>query len=509
MRLIVIGRDPSQAEIILNNDYISNYHAEIIQMDNGDIFIVDKSTNGTFVNGVRLISGKETPVKMGDHITFTELGIPLDWSMIPPLTFPKNVKQLKSIGSHYMNAIVIKGGGVSRFHATIRQMTDGKWYICDHSKNGTKVNGRNIPKNQYVKLKKGDDIQCGGVSVENPIPRPKALTWVLGVVAAACVVALAVFGLSKIDGRKTLTDQEIIAMYDNSVVLMVSEYHFEVTCGTLSIEELPDPDSWNRRSQRFTRPLYDKFIISGDEISEFTGDNSILSTGTGFFIGTAGNIVTNRHVAKPWEGDKINYGASAVTIEEAAEDYFRSKLTALYEMGVSEALPYISQVEVHGVLDNMIIVPNGKYFNNHSTISCAEVISSSEEEDLSIFKILSDQMPYNVTPVPLKKIKSVEPQKGEHLLTIGFPMGLSLLDNLEKTEIQANATTGSITRNDNRYRFGIDAASRPGASGSPIFDNHGNLIGILNSGISSTQGFNFGIKATYLNSLIETSGINK
>ena len=36
MKLIVIGRDPHQAEIVFPNEYVSNYHAEIIQLDNGD-----------------------------------------------------------------------------------------------------------------------------------------------------------------------------------------------------------------------------------------------------------------------------------------------------------------------------------------------------------------------------------------------------------------------------------------------------------------------------------------
>lgn len=33
-------------------------------------------------------------------------------------------------------------------------MSDKKWYIQDHSRNGTTVNGQPIPSNQDIKLKK-------------------------------------------------------------------------------------------------------------------------------------------------------------------------------------------------------------------------------------------------------------------------------------------------------------------------------------------------------------------
>ena len=153
MRLTVIGRNPQDANIVLNSQYISNYHAEIIQLDNGDIFLVDKSTNGTYLNGTKLTPGKEVAIRRGDSILFAD--VPLDWSLIDEIRIPKDVKQIMSIGSHYMNTINVQGPNVSRFHATIRKMADGKWYICDHSKNGTTVNGIRIQKDRYVLLKKG------------------------------------------------------------------------------------------------------------------------------------------------------------------------------------------------------------------------------------------------------------------------------------------------------------------------------------------------------------------
>ena len=64
------------------------------------------------------------------------------------------------------------------------------------------------------------------------------------------------------------------------------------------------------------------------------------------------------------------------------------------------------------------------------------------------------------------------------------------------------AHSGKITQECTKYSFGFDAASYGGASGSPIFNAKGQLIGVLNSGVSKSQGFNYGIKATHVKELL-------
>ena len=62
MRLLKIGRAPEN-DIVLSSQYASNFHAELYLLDNGDILLVDVgSSNGTFVNGAKVTSGKEVAV---------------------------------------------------------------------------------------------------------------------------------------------------------------------------------------------------------------------------------------------------------------------------------------------------------------------------------------------------------------------------------------------------------------------------------------------------------------
>jgi uncharacterized membrane-anchored protein YitT (DUF2179 family) len=50
-------------------------------MKNGKIFITDHSTNGTFVNGIKITPDVDFPVKRGNRISFAN-EVELDWKLI-------------------------------------------------------------------------------------------------------------------------------------------------------------------------------------------------------------------------------------------------------------------------------------------------------------------------------------------------------------------------------------------------------------------------------------------
>lgn len=65
-----IGRD-SKNEIVIDNTYISSFHAELVWKSEGSYELIDlKSANGTYVNGQRI---ERCEVKSGDKIRFGQL----------------------------------------------------------------------------------------------------------------------------------------------------------------------------------------------------------------------------------------------------------------------------------------------------------------------------------------------------------------------------------------------------------------------------------------------------
>ena len=93
---------------------------------------------------------------------------------------------------------------------------------------------------------------------------------------------------------------------------------------------------------------------------------------------------------------------------------------------------------------------------------------------------------------------------------MGFPHLYTLQDvhrfeRFQEKPLQATGASGIITMNNDKYNYTFDAASYHGASGSPIFDKKGKLIGVVANGISEAQGYNGGVKAKYITRLIQST----
>lgn len=69
---LLVGRDESLANLVINDPYISRSHAAILH-EKGGFYVQDlNSKNGTFLNGKRLEAGKCSlrPLEHGDRIRF-------------------------------------------------------------------------------------------------------------------------------------------------------------------------------------------------------------------------------------------------------------------------------------------------------------------------------------------------------------------------------------------------------------------------------------------------------
>lgn len=81
--LYSIGRD-SECDIIIYDDenIVSRRHATLRVTKGGKYYLSDQSMNGTYVNGIRMRSGVEIPVRREDTISFAHVA-DLDWRLIP------------------------------------------------------------------------------------------------------------------------------------------------------------------------------------------------------------------------------------------------------------------------------------------------------------------------------------------------------------------------------------------------------------------------------------------
>lgn len=495
MKLLVIGTD-SNCQIRLHSQFVSGYHAEILLLDNGEILLTDKgSRNGTYLNDQKLQPNRDIPIKRGDNIRFADQM--LDWQSVPPVVIDPDIKEMRGIGTNFRNKYQLQGEKVSRYHATLSRRKDKKWYIQDHSKNGTTINGKAIPSNQNVRLKRGDIILCAGVSVPNPYGDSPSVNLrpVLWGVLSILILLGCVFAFYSLDGcggntqktikAKPMSDKEIYDKYKNSIVLLIGYYYYEVSAGNLDLKKLELPT---------------EVVVSNGKLKAVNGQraNMNIYTGTGFYVSEDGKIATNLHIVRPWLFDKE-----------------QSLISDQYKMFMSVAASenpalnaFTAQIKVEGVLSYIGMIPNGAYFSEDNLKQCRELIAhDNTENDVAILQLETKKLPDdNCTIVNIDQavVNDSDICVGSHVYTMGFPFGLSLQDLKSPKGIQLLGHGGSVTQECADYSFGFDASSYGGASGSPIFNEKGQLIGVLNAGVSKSQGFNYAIKASHVVDLLKS-----
>ena len=68
-----------------------------------------------------------------------------------------------TIGRDTSSDIVVDNKLASRHHAVIQKIKDAYFLKDENSTNGTLVNGVKVPKDKYIKLNIGDQIQIGSM----------------------------------------------------------------------------------------------------------------------------------------------------------------------------------------------------------------------------------------------------------------------------------------------------------------------------------------------------------
>ncbi len=148
-----VGRDSTRCQLLIEHPSVSGVHADFSLQD-GKVFLTDRSTNGTFVNGQRV---SVTELHDGDYITFGRYAgksLIFRTGLEPQLKVEKiNLsKDRITIGRDPSNDVVIDHPVVSKKHAEIVRR-DGKVFIVDlGSTNGSFVNGLKVKRHRLQEL---------------------------------------------------------------------------------------------------------------------------------------------------------------------------------------------------------------------------------------------------------------------------------------------------------------------------------------------------------------------
>ena len=495
MKTLKIGRS-STNNIVINDVTVSTQHAIITILDTKEVRIKDlNSLNGTYVNGKRITT--ETIITAGDVIKVGSST--LDWVKYlsekkkpSPPAFNGDVstiKRRKTIGRE-TGDIVLNYSDVSSNHAQLMENLNGEIVIADSgSTNGTYVNGQKI---SIQTLRPGDRVLIANKyplnwqnvfssSVQPPTPKPKNLKTIVisAATVAVLVVGMLLYQFLKEPGGKEQEPEiwpaeKIYAYYKKSVVMIEFAYYYQIN--------IDGARYYYGGLQQDKEGNIQPVILSQRVNPKLFG-----GTGTGFIVSNDGTIITNRHIVAPW-----NY-----------QDENEKKEINFVKKYVEALLPRVRNISVEGTMyeEYLGIFLNGTHKSEGSKIAChVRKESGSDNIDIGVIRIDTKTLPptvENIVDLTQAVVDDEDIKDGMSVYLMGFPFGEALANTSEG--IMADHQEGKISQVGDEYYFRHNAASFGGASGSPVFNQYGQLIGVHHAGLSKIgiHGYGFAIKAKY------------
>jgi S1-C subfamily serine protease len=321
------------------------------------------------------------------------------------------------------------------------------------------------------------------------------------------------------------TEVNVYEKYHKSVVLLYHEYVYKINVNNQVWYITQDPTTkqygWHSDLQKL----------------QFKPQTTF---GTGFFIDKEGHIATNKHVAynwfdsfdatyrgffEKWLTDNKVYCANQRDSTNRLITLWTNYYNTLYEYGARDSVAqtiyllkqdldkysrdetywtsligYMPQAKFEVYTIKMGYALNGSTINTYDDFKPCTVdkISNSDQIDLAIIRTNDGRTPTESGDfVDISKINPNSNIKvGDEVSMIGFNLGPQLA--ISKNGLQVQKTDGKISQQPDGDRVLYSIPALHGSSGSPIFNNEGELVAINFAGLDFTQSFNYGVLSKHL-----------
>ncbi|MEJ2203928.1 MAG: trypsin-like peptidase domain-containing protein [Gemmatimonadota bacterium] len=235
-------------------------------------------------------------------------------------------------------------------------------------------------------------------------------------------------------------------------------------------------------------PLTNAF---GHPMLSLDGDGpplEVFLTGTGFVVSADGVVVTNRHVALPWE------------VDDAAQGILRGGFQAV----MTRMVAYYP-----GIPDPLDVAVGG----------------TSEDADLAVLRPVEAP---DDEGVPFLLLAPTPPSPGEEVIVVGYPLGLRALmarsdaafvrtlrdegvtdfweqaERLSLAGFMAPLASRGIVGQVTAEKVAYDAETTSGGSGGPVLNLRGEVVAVNQAILPEFGGSNLGVPAALAQALLES-----
>jgi hypothetical protein len=160
--------------------------------------------------------------------------------------------------------------------------------------------------------------------------------------------------------------------------------------------------------------------------------------------------------------------------------------------------------------------------NSHVIEGCQDVVIHTPLKDIKMRVVSNDPkndlalLKGNFTPLAVFSLSTERPEILQDIYVAGYPFGYKVSSSVKVTKGIISSLTGIGNDFSN---FQIDAALQSGNSGGPILDDMGNVVGvavakldlniqILKNTANIPENTNFGIKASVVKSVLDSSSVD-
>lgn len=280
--------------------------------------------------------------------------------------------------------------------------------------------------------------------------------------------------------KRSRAAAQVIAASSPSVVFLQGAYGLRERTTKRMLRHVVDEEG---------RPLLSPL---GQPLFSLEGEGPVAErefTGTAFAIGDRNELMTNRHVAQPWE-DEVG---TQILAEQALEPVMIKFIA--YRPGLPDAIP-------------------------------VELARISNSSDLAILARKDGG-----TPIPALKLADGVPDAGDEVIVMGYPTGLqsmlaqsgeAFIESLQKAkDIEfwsvaarlarkghiAPLSTRGIVGHASAHTIVYDAETTHGGSGGPVLDTSGAVVAINTAVLPGYGGSNLGIPAAKVRAFLAEAGL--